>query len=217
MMPRIELPGWLCTALALGACTVLAAAPAQAQGAGRAPEEGPRFVLRAYYLGDSFSHSETALGVDTFTTVSYRGRPGGGLDAEYLFSPWVGLDLAASQTHIEADEVTQTPVGPSFETKGNIQVRPYTLGLYGHFFRLQHMDAYIGPTVGLVQMSSSFRPSSSQFAFGATLGLDFPLGSSGLAISGYGSELSFRFPDQLHRTAPLRDDFLFGGGLAYRW
>lgn len=217
MTPRIELPGWLCAALTLAACTALTAPAAQAQGAGRAPEQGPHFVLRAYYLGDSFSHSEAALGVDTFTTVTYHGRPGGGLDAEYLFTPWVGLDFAASQTHIAADEVTQTPVGPPFETRGNIQVRPFTLGVYGHFYRLQHMDVYIGPVAGLVQLTSSFRPNANEIGFGAALGLDLPLGSSGLAISGLGRELAFRFPDQLHHASHLRDNFLFGGGLAYRW
>src|ERR1700688_1900800 len=128
MTPRSELRSWLFAALALAACTALAPRPAQAQGAGRAPDQGPRVAVRAYYLWDSFSSSESALDVDTFSAATYHGKPGGGIDAEYLFTPWVGLDLGASQTHIEADEVTRTPVGPAFETKGTIQQRFFTLG-----------------------------------------------------------------------------------------
>ncbi len=218
MIARIELRGRICAALALAACTALAARPASAQGSGRAPDQGPRLVVRAYYLFDSFSNSESALGVDTFSTVNYHGKPGGGVDLEYLMTPWLGLDFSASQTHIEADETTTTPVGPTFESRGKIQVRPYMLGLYGHFYRVEHADLYLGPIAGFVQTSGgSFRPSDTQFGFGAALGLDLPLGSSGLAISGVGRAISSRFPDQLHKTSHFRDNYLFGGGLAYRW
>jgi len=110
-------------------------------------------VVRAYYLFDSFSHSEAALGVDTFTTETYHGKPGGGVDAEYLLTPWLGIDLAASQTHIEGDRVTSLAVGPSFESKGRLQVRPFMLGLYGHFYRVEHADIYLGPIAGFVQTS----------------------------------------------------------------
>jgi len=218
MPARLELGTCCCAGLALLACVTLAPSPARAQGAGRAPDQGPHFVLRAYYLADSFSHSESALGVDTFTTVSYHGKPGGGLDAEYLVTPWIGIDVAASQTHIQADEVTTPAVGPAFHATGKIQVRPFTLGLYGHFYRLQHLDVYLGPFIGAVQMTAgSFRPSNTELGFGAVLGIDVPLGSSGLALSGVGRVLSNRFPDQLRNVSHFRDSFLFGGGLAYRW
>jgi hypothetical protein len=217
MTPRIELRSWLCAALALAACTALAPPPARAQGAGRAPEQGPHFVLRAYYFGDSFSHSEAAMGVDTFTFVTYRGRPGGGLDAEYLFSPWVGLDFAAAQHRIAADEVTTSPISPPFTATANIQVRPFMLGIYGHFLHLEHSDLYIGPVAGLVQLTGGFRPNQTELGFGAALGLDVPLGSSGFAITGTGRVIAFRFPDLLRPVSHFRDDFTFGGGLAYRW
>jgi hypothetical protein len=217
MTPRSELRSWLFAALALAACTALAPRPAQAQGAGRAPDQGPRAAVRAYYLWDSFSTSESALGVDTFSTVDFRGKPGGGIDAEYLFTPWVGLDFGASQTHLEGDQVTRTPVGPSFETKGKVQQRFFTLGLYGHFYRVERVDVYIGPLVGAEQMTGGFRPDKTEFAFGAALGLDLPLGSTGLAISGVGRILSSRFPDQFHNVSHFRDNYMIGGGLAYRW
>jgi hypothetical protein len=217
MNPRLPLRSWLCAVLPLAACTVLAPRPAQAQGAGRAPDQGPRVAVRAYYLWDSFSHSESALGVDTFSTVSFHGKPGGGVDLEYLFQPWVGLDLAASQTHIEGDEVVRNPVGPAAATTGKIQQRFFTLGLYGHFYRVERVDVYIGPVVGAVQMTGSFRPSDTELAFGAALGLDLPLGSTGLALSGVGRILANRFPDQLHRASHFRDNYMLGGGLAYRF
>ena len=217
MNPRLELRNWLCAALAIAACMVLAPRPARAQGAGRAPDQGPRVAVRAYYLWDSFSHSEAAVDVDTFRTATFHGKPGGGVDLEYLFTPWVGLDLAASQTHLEGDEVVRTPVGPPFETKGKVQQRFFTLGLYGHFYRVERVDLYIGPVVGAVQMTGTFRPSDTELAFGAALGLDLPLGSTGLALSGIGRVLANRFPDQLHRASHLRDNYMVGGGLAYRW
>jgi hypothetical protein len=217
MIGKVELRSWLCAALALAACTTLAPRPAWAHGAGRAPELGPRLVVRAYYLFDSFSHAESAFGVDTTTTVDYHGKPGGGVDLEYLFTPWLGLDFAASQTHIEADETTRTPVGPAFETKGRIEVRPFMLGLYGHFYRVEHADIYLGPVAGFVQMSGGGGPTSTNFGFGAALGIDLPLGSTGLAISGVGRALASRFPDRLHSGSRFRDNYLLGGGLAYRW
>jgi hypothetical protein len=218
MIAGIELRSWLCAALAVAAGAALAPRPASAQDVGRAPDQGPHFVVRAYYLFDSFSHHESAFGVDTTTTVSYRGKPGGGVDAEYLVTPWLGFDLAASQTHIEADEVNQTPVGPPGETKSRIQVRPFTLGLYGHFYRAEHADIYLGPIVSFVQLSGGGgRPDETNFGFGAALGIDLPLGSTGLAISGVGRALASRFHDQLHNASHFRDNFLFGGGLSYRW
>ena len=217
MTERSELRSLLCAALALAACAALAPRAAQAQGAGRAPDQGPRVAVRAYYLWDSFSSSESALGVDTFSTVSFHGKPGGGIDAEYLFTPWVGLDFGASQTHIQADEVTRIPVGPAFQNQGKIQQRFFTLGLYGHFYRVERIDIYIGPLVGADQMSGSFRPEKTTFAFGAALGLDLPLGSTGLAISGVGRVLSSRFPDQFRSASHFRDNYMVGGGLAYRW
>jgi hypothetical protein len=217
MIAGIELRSWMCAALALAAGAALAPRPASAQDVGKAPDQGPHVVVRAYYLFDSFSHHESAFGVDTTSTVSYSGKPGGGVDAEYLFTPWLGIDVAASQTHIEADQVTRTPVGPAFETKDRIQVRPFMLGIYGHFYRVEHADVYLGPIVGLVQMSGGGRPDETNFGFGAALGIDLPLGSTGLAISGVGRGLASRFRDQLHNSSHFRDNFLFGGGLSYRW
>jgi hypothetical protein len=218
MIARIELRSWLCAVLALAGGAALAPLPAWAQGSGKAPEGGPRVVVRAYYLFDSFSHSEAALGVDTFTTETYHGKPGGGVDAEYLLTPWLGIDLAASQTHIEADRLTTTPVGPAFETRGKIQVRPFMLGLYGHFYRVEHADIYLGPVVGVVQTSGSgFRGTGTDLGWGAALGIDLPIGSSGLAISALGRAIASRFPDQLRNVSHFRDNYLFGGGLSYRW
>lgn len=215
---RFELRSWLCAVLAVAACSALAAPmPARAQGAGRAPDEGPRFVVRAYYLFQSFSNAESALGVDTFSTVTYHGKPGGGVDAEYLFTPWIGIDLGVAQMHVQADETIETPVAPLLQSTGKIQQRFYTLGLFGHFYRAQHIDLYIGPIVGATQMSGSFRPSENELAFGAGLGLDLPLGSTGLAITGIGRILSYRFQDQLHDASHFRDSYIVGGGLAYRW
>jgi len=174
-------------------------------------------AVRAYYLWDSFSSSESTQGVDLSSTVSYHGKPGGGIDAEYLFTPWVGLDFGASQTHIEADQANTFPVGPVFKNQGKIQQRFFTLGLYGHFYRVQRVDVYIGPLVGANQMTGSFRPDTTTLAFGAALGLDLPLGSTGLAISGVGRVLSSRFPDQFSSATHFRDNYMIGGGLAYRW
>jgi len=218
MIARIELRSWMFASLALAAGAVLAPPPALAQ-AGRAPEQGPHLVVRAYYLFDSFSHSEAALGVDTFTTETYHGKPGGGVDAEYLLTPWLGIDFAASQTHIEADRVTTSAVGPSaFESKSRLQVRPFMLGIYGHLLRVEHADIYLGPIAGVVQTSGGgFRGTGTDFGWGAALGIDVPLGSSGLAISGLGRAVASRFPDQLRNAAHFRDNFLFGGGLSYRW
>jgi hypothetical protein len=216
--PPLAVIAALAALATLAALSGAAPRPALAQDVGKPPDEGRRMALRAYYLFDSFSQAESALGVDTFTTVKYRGRPGGGLDLEYLVTPFVGLDLAASQTRIEADEVIRPAIGPAFATKGKIDLRPFTLGLYGHFYRHEHADVYIGPFVGVVQMSGgSFRPNDTEFAFGAVLGLDLPLGSSGLALSGVGRVLNNRFPDQLRHVSHLHNNYLFGGGLAYRW
>ena len=214
---RAALPA-LAALATLAALAGAAPRPALAQDVGKPPDEGRRIALRAYYLFDSFSQAESALGVDTFTAVKYRGKPGVGVDLEYLVSPFVGLDLAASQTRIDADEVTTTANGHAFATKGKIDLRPLTLGLYGHFYRQEHVDLYVGPFVGVVQMTGgSFRPNDTELAFGAVLGLDLPLGSSGLALSALGRVLSNRFPDQLRHVSHLHNNYLFGGGLAYRW
>src|SRR5258707_1246046 len=145
MIGKIELPNWVCAGLAALAVaatvTVAAPRPAQAQtqtgdqtqSTGRPPSY---LVVRAYYLWDSFSRrtTETALGVDTFTTVNYQGKPGGGADLEYLPIPWLGIDFAVSQTHVQVDERTTTPTGPSFERKANIQVRPFMVGVFAGRF-----------------------------------------------------------------------------------
>jgi hypothetical protein len=209
------------TVAALASLVALAGAaprPALAQDPGRPPDEGRRVALRAYYLFDSFSQRESALGVDTFTTVTYKGKPGGGIDLEYLVTPFVGLDLAASQTRIDATEVTTTALGKAFTTRGKIDLRPFTLGLYGHIYRQEHADLYLGPVIGVVQMSGgSFRGNDTEFGFGAVLGLDLPLGSSGFALSALGRVVTNRFPDQLRHVSHLHNNYLFGGGLAYRW
>jgi hypothetical protein len=217
MTGKFPLRTWRFAVLALAAAATLAPRPARAQSQGQQP--GPYFVLRAYYLADKFpSHSgESRLGVDSFTTVTYDGKPGGGFDFEFLPIVWLGIDFAASQTHIQGDEVTRTPVGAVFETKGNIQVRPFTVGVFAHPFYWEHLDLYLGPYIGVVNMTGSFRPAETRFGFGSALGLDFRLGSSGLAVSAVGRILSNRFSDQLRNASHYRNNYLFGGGLSYRW
>jgi hypothetical protein len=220
MTGKFALRARLLAVLALAAAAILAAPPARAQSQGQQGNQpGPHFVLRAYYLADKFSSnsSESRLAVDTFTTVTYHGKPGGGLDFEYLPIVWLGIDFAASQNHIQADEVVRTPVGPPFETKGNIQVRPFTVGVFAHPFHWERVDLYVGPFVGVVNMTGSFRPAETRFGFGSALGLDFQLGSSGLAVSALGRILSNRFSDQLRNASHYRNSYLFGGGLSYRW
>lgn len=228
MIGKIELPTWGCAglaALAVAAVTATAPRPAQAQtqqtgdeyqSTGRQPSY---LVVRAYYLWDSFSHNgkESALGVDTFTTVTYRGRPGGGADVEYLPTRWLGIDFAVSQTRIQGDEVIRTPIGPPVERKVNIQARPFTVGLFAHPFRRERADLYIGPLIGVESFSAGFRPSATRFAFGSEIGIDLALGSSGLAITGLGRIVASRFDDALRNASPYRNNYLFGGGLAYRW
>jgi hypothetical protein len=207
----------------VAAAATLAAHPAPAQSPGGQPasspgrQPGPFFVLRAYYLGDSFSNREARLDVDTFTTITYRGKPGGGLDFEFLPTAWLGIDFAASQTHIQADEVISSPIAPAREIKGNIQLRPFTVGVFAHPFHWERADFYIGPYVGIVTMSGSFRPSENKFGYGSALGFDFRLGSSGLAITALGRILTNRFSDQLRPVSHYRNNYLFGGGLSYRW
>jgi hypothetical protein len=218
MTGKFALRARLLAVLALAAAAVLAARPARAQSQGQQP--GPHFVLRAYYLGDKFSSNgkESRLGVDnTFTTVTYHGKPGGGLDFEYLPIVWLGIDFAASQNHIQADEVTFIPNRPPVETKGNIQVRPFTVGVFAHPFHWEPVDLYLGPFVGVVNMTGNFRPAETRFGFGSALGLDFRLGSSGLAVSALGRIVSNRFSDQLRNASHYRNSYLFGGGLSYRW
>jgi hypothetical protein len=231
MIGKIELPTWGCAALALAvAATVAAAAPrpaqAQAQTQTQTEEQTqttgrpPSYlVVRAYYLWDSFSShtSESAFGVDTFTTVTYHGKPGGGVDLEYLPTPWLGIDFAVSQTRVQADEVTRTLPGPPFERKANIQVRPFTVGVFAHPFQWERANLYIGPLVGVTSLSGGFRPSATRFAYGSELGIDLPLGSSGLAITGLGRIVTNRFDQTLRNAAHYRNNYLFGGGLAYRW
>ena len=228
MIGKIELPTWVCAGLAAlaVAATVTAAAPRpaqaqtqtgeQTQSTGRPPSY---LVVRAYYLWDSFSRrtTETALGVDTFTTVNYQGKPGGGADLEYLPIPWLGIDFAVSQTHVQVDERTTTPTGPPFERKANVQVRPFMVGVFAHPFQWERANLYFGPLIGVTSLSGGFRPSATRFAFGSEIGIDLPLGSSGLAITGLGRIVTNRFDQTLRNTSQYRNNYLFGGGLAYRW
>lgn len=227
MIGKIELPTWGCALLALAAvATVAAVAPRTAQAQTQTEEQTqttgrpPSYlVVRAYYLGASFSShsSESALGVDTFSTVTYHGKPGGGADLEYLPTPWLGIDLAVSQTHVQGDKVIRTPMGPPFESKANIQVRPFTVGVFAHPFQWERANLYIGPLVGVVSLSGGFRPSATRFGYGSEIGIDLPLGSTGLAITGLGRIVTSRFDDALRNTSHYRNNYLFGGGLAYRW
>jgi hypothetical protein len=219
MSGRFELRAWVGAILALAAATALAPPPAGAQTTGQTTGKppGPSFVIRAYYLADSFSHRESKFGVDTFTTITYHGKPGGGLDLEYLPIPWLGIDFAASQTHIQAVEQTGLVVGPTFTTRGNIQVRPFTIGLFAHPLWWERADLYIGPVAGVVDLSGDGHKSETQFGFGSALGLDVPLGSSGLALTALGRIVTSHFTYQLSNVSRYRTNYLFGGGLAYRW
>lgn len=232
MFGKNELPTWSCASLAaLAVAAVVTAAaprPAQAQSesqtqtqeqtqtTGRPPSY---VVVRAYYLWDSFSThtTETAQGVDTFTSVTYHGKPGGGVDLEYLPTPWLGIDFAVSQTHVQVDERTSTPVGPSFDRKANIQVRPFLVGLFAHPFQWERANLRFGLLAGVTSLSGGFRPSATRFAYGSELGIDLPLGSSGLAITGLGRVITNRFDQTLRNASHYRNNYLFGGGLAYRW
>lgn len=177
------------------------------------------FAVRAYYLAEHFSLSEGLLDGNTFSSVVYRGKPaGGGVDAEYLFVRTFGVAIAASQNTIAAKEVTTSPASPPVERKGNIGVRPITVALNEHPFQWKHVDLYIGVFAGAVQYSGgSFRPDSTQFGFGSDVGLDFPVGDSGFAVSAVGKILSARFPSQFTPGAHFHDQYQYGGGLTYRW
>jgi hypothetical protein len=204
--------------LAVAAAAWLPAPAAQAQEAQTGPSSGRanELAVRVYYLGDHFSYTEAASTGGTFTTVTYRGRPGGGLDVEYRPVDWLGLDLAASQTHIAADEQA-VGGGPPVRRQGNIEVRPFTLGVFARYLPWRQLALYIGPIAGAVEMSGSFRPASTRFAFGSAAGLDVGLGSTGLAVSGVVRLISSRFDDQLRNASHYRSQFLYGGGLSYRF
>lgn len=207
----------------------IAAVDAQSQGGqgdqgGQGSYVGARpqmysFALRASYLWDHFALSEGQVTAgNTFTSVVYRGRPGGGIEGEYLFVPTFGLDLAASQTGILAKETTFLPAGPPIERRGTIDARAFTLALNEHPLTSRRVDFYIGIFAGAEQYSGGgFRANSTQFAFGANLGFDFPLGDSGFALTAAGRVLSARFPEQLSRADHFRAQILYGGGLTYRW
>ena len=229
MSVKLDRRSWQCVTVALAvaaSCALPPAARAQdapaAQQEPAAGAEGRRggehqVVVRAYYLADHFSSSEGLQGAGSFTTVTYRGRPGGGVDVEYQPVAALGIDLAASQTRIAADQETVGGGGPPARRQGNIQVRPFLLGIYGRPFKWQRLNLYLGPVAGVVQMSGSFRPSETRFAFGSAAGLDLFLGDSGLAISGVVKLISSRFSDQLRPTSHYRNNVLYGGGLTYRF
>jgi hypothetical protein len=211
-------------ALALAAVVFTLAGPLRAQDQdtqGSRADTQPQayhFALRAYYLGEHFSLSEGELRGNTFTSVAYSGRPGGGFDAEYLFVPTFGVAVAASQNTIAAREVTTNPASPPTERRGNIGVRPITVALNEHPFQWKRLDLYIGVFAGAVEYNGgSFRPDSTQFGFGSELGLDFPVGDSGFAVTAVGKILSARFPSQFSPGAHFHDQYQYGGGLSYRW
>jgi hypothetical protein len=218
----VQLP--LRIVLVPAAVVLLLARPAWAQdqdtqgSQADAQAQAYHFAVRADYLGEHFSLAEGLHEGNSFSSVVYHGRPGGGVDAEYLFVPTFGFAVAASQTTIAAKEVTTFAAGPPVERKGNIGVRPITLALNEHPFQWKHVDFYIGVFAGAVEyIGGSFRADSTQFGFGPQVGLDFPVGDSGFAFNAVGKILSARFPSQFSSGGHFHDQYLYGAGMSYRW
>ncbi len=218
----LQTPLRIVSLLAAAACMLAGAARAQDQDTqgsrADAQAQAYHFALRAYYLGEHFALAEGLQKGNTFTSVVYHGRPGGGVDVEYLFVPTFGVEVAASQTTVAAKEVTTDSNGVVAERKGNIDVRPITVGITEHPFQWRHVDLYLGIFAGAVEYNGGgFRPDSTQFGFGANIGLDFPVGDSGFAFNASGRIVDSRFPNQLTSASHFHDQFLYGGGMSYRW
>lgn len=75
------------------------------------------------------------------------------------------------------------------ETLGDVKVMPLTAGLNFHLTRQSRVDLYIGPTIGYVfygdlDVEDERLSIDDDFTWGATLGLDLPMGDKGWIFSG---------------------------------
>ncbi len=123
---------------------------------------------------------------------------------EYRFNPRLGFDVTLLQTNPDVDGrlhgtywINDSTTGDLIETGpldvtehiGDLTVTPLMLGLNVHLTPKSKLDVYVAPAIGYVSygdmnVEGEKISLKSDFAWGATAGLDVPIGKGGWVLSG---------------------------------
>ena len=153
--------------------------------AARAQE--PRWTFRVVGFGSNTSRVDRD---DRYWLHSseLEGTPGAAVSAELRTGRRLGLELSGLWSHLDHRLTTEyvAPRPPArFEEKRTVSLQIVTLGLPIHLTPDRRMDLSIAPIAGIALYGSEpFIESQEQPAYGLALGLDWPIGSRGLALSG---------------------------------
>ncbi len=190
-----------------------------------AVEEGWRLRLNAFYM-DPGDGLDFVRDTGRFAKSDPDTGVGGGIDAEYRFSPLMGLEfgvLAGSEVH--------------FGVFSSVSMSATCAGVNFHFATDRKADVYAGPLAAVVQYSDIstgpfffffLTPSPSpirvsldtDFALGANLGVDVPLGEGHWLFNANArylvSSIAAETSGGVHGVADY-DPLMLGLGFGYRF
>lgn len=155
-----------------------------------------------------------------------------GVNAEYRFSPRLGVDLGVlGGAGVDVAWHELDIEGATVATYDTLTFTPLTAGLNVHLTPRSRVDVYLGPVVGLVQYGSLQVRSGSEgvttgvrfdedLAIGATVGLTVPFGqqhwSFNASVTALDSQLNGSSPNGV-RLSENYDATIFGLGCGYRF
>lgn len=173
-------------------------------------------------------------------TATAAGSFGLGISAEYQFSDRLGLELGILRTTPKITlDYSFGDLGLQLQTSDNLAMTPISLGLDIHLLPKERLDVYIAPVVAYVWNSDlefiidqTFEIGgqtlrirdearvtvASEFAYGATLGVDIPFSARPWAVATslryLATELDARDPEG-DRISPDFNSWILTAGLRY--
>lgn len=121
-----------------------------------------------------------------------------------------GLELSVERLVLDVEQTTTRSFGPIRPPEvavasGDFALQPFSLGYLFHPLRSSRVDLYAGPSLSYVTYDTNLDVARDwEPAYGATLGVDFPLGDR------WAASVSARYLEVFHEVAGDRD---YWGGL----
>lgn len=233
--------GFLAAAATAGLVGLLLFSPAAAAQGASGAEKGSWTVrgFGAWLETDDFTfQSGPAIDplppVIDFFSFSLGDGSGAGLALEYRATRRLGVEALAIRADIEGELriVVSNPPIPEQVVRQDVETDLYGLGVNFHLTPGRRIDLYVGPLVAYLQyddfnasfdlggFTGTFQARfSDDTAYGATLGADIPLGSSGRwAVSGAVRQLWYDSDEGDEDSTEIElDPLVATAGVAYRW
>ncbi len=187
-----------------------------------------RFYAAAIDMSDAPSGSNNFGGSSFDLDVG----AGVGFNAEYRFTPRLGVDLGIlSGAGVDVETGTTWTGNPGWVTSDTVTFTPLTLGLDIHLTPDERVDFYVCPLVAMIQYGSlAVRNGPTgvrtewdfdeDFAVGAALGLGIPFGQNRWSFQTSLSYLESSIDGSSNDGLRLGSDYdstIFGFGFGYRF